>query len=81
MGLWPNMWVFRPKTIQRTDDTGRPQGRYPAIFMLISLLKCVRNGRSKRGVLGGCTGFLIRDMAVRVILDIKNDIFTLWKIP
>ena len=32
------------------------------------------NGGSRRGVLGGCLGFLIRDMEDRVILGIMNDI-------
>ena len=39
-------------------------------------------GGSKRGVLGGCLGFLIRYMEDRVILDVMDDVFfTLKKIP
>ena len=32
--------------------------------------KCVKNGGSRRGVLGGCWGFLTRDLEDRVILDL-----------
>ena len=40
------------------DDLGRPQGRYPEIFMLIFLLEvgqewCVKNGASRMVGLGG----------------------------
>ena len=36
--------------------------------------KCVRKGVSRRGVLGGCWGFLTRDMADRVIPDVMKDV-------
>ena len=38
--------------------------------------KCVRKGGSRRGVLGGCWGFLTRDMEDRVIPDVMNDVFS-----
>ena len=58
------------------DDLGRPQGRYPEIFMLISLLEvCQEGGVNKGGVLGRQWGFLIRDMEERVIPDVMNDVF------
>ena len=37
--------------------------------------KCVRNGGSRRGVLGGHGGFLTGDLEDRVILDVINDVF------
>ena len=70
MGLWPITWAFGLITIQFMDYLGRPQGRYPNIFMLISLLKV-----SRRGVLDGHLGFLIRDLEDRVILDVMVDVF------
>ena len=36
--------------------------------------KCVRNGGSRRGVLGGHIGFLTGDIDDRVIPDIMNDV-------
>ena len=36
--------------------------------------KCVRKGRSRRGVLGGHWGFLTREMEDRVILDNMDDL-------
>ena len=75
MGLWPITWAFGPITIQFMDDIGRPQGRYPENFVLISQLEVCQEGGVKKGVLGGCWGFLTGDMEDRVIPDIMNHVF------
>ena len=42
--------------------------------MLISQLEVCQEGGSRRGVLGGCWGFLTGDMENRVILDTMDDL-------
>ena len=50
LGLWPITWACGQITIQFMDDLGRPQERYPEIFMLISLLEvCQESGVKKVG--------------------------------
>ena len=49
MGLQPISLAFGPKTKQFMDDLGRLQGRYPEIFMLISLLEVCQEGGVKKG--------------------------------
>ena len=41
---WAVGFAFGPITIQFMDDLGRPQGRYPEIFMLIALLEVCQEG-------------------------------------
>ena len=57
------------------DDLGRPQRRYPEIFMSIMLLEVCKEWGSRRGILGGHLNFLIRAMEDRVILDVIDDVF------
>ena len=42
------------------------------ILCLFLYLKCVENGRSRRGLLGGHCGFLTTDLEERVILDFMD---------
>ena len=56
-------------------DVYLPLGRYPENFMLISQLEVCQEGGSRRGVLGGCWGFLTRHMEDRVIPDVMNHVF------
>ena len=59
-----------------------PQGRYSENFVLISQLEVCQEGGSRRGVLGGCCGFLTRDTEHIVVPDIMNNVFfTPRKIP
>ena len=74
-GLWPISWAFGPITIQSMDDLDRLQGRYPEKFVLISQLEVCQERGSRRGVLGGRSGFLTRDMEDRVTPDIMNYVF------
>ena len=55
-----------------------PRGRYPENFVLISQSEVRQEGVSRRGVLGGCWGFLTRDMDDRVIPNIMNDVLLPW---
>ena len=48
-GLWPITWAFGPIIIKFMDDLGRPVGRYPEIFMLISLLSVSGMGGKEGG--------------------------------
>ena len=57
------------------EDIASSQGRYPEIFKLIPLLEACLEWGSRRGVLGGHLGFLIKDMEERVFLDIMDDGF------
>ena len=41
--------------------------------MLILLLEVCQEGGSRRGVLGGCGGFMTGDLEDRVILDVKDN--------
>ena len=75
MGLQPISLAFGPKTKQFMDDLGRLQGRYPEIFMLISLLEVGQEGGSRRGVLGERCGLLTRDMEDIVVPDVMTDVF------
>ena len=56
------------------DDLILPQGSYPENFVLISLLEVCQDWGSRRGILGGHLGFLIRDLEDRVILDVMEDV-------
>ena len=42
--------------------------------MLISQFEVCQKGGSRRGVLGGCLGFLTGDMEDRVIFDTMDDL-------
>ena len=75
LGLRPIPRAFGPITIQSMDDLDRIQGRYPENFVSISQLEVCQEGGVKKGVLGGCWGFLTRDMEDRVIPDVMNDVF------
>ena len=70
-GFWPETWrtgsslmswriLFYPK-----EDTLKVSCWY-------LYHKCVRNGGVRRGLLGGCWGFLTGDMEYRVIRDVMN---------
>ena len=57
------------------NDVFLPLGRYPENFVLISQLEVCQEGGVKKGILGGCWGFLTGDMEDRVIPDIMNDVY------
>ena len=48
LGLWPITWAVGLITVEFMDDLGRLQGRYPEIFMLISLLEVCQEGGIKK---------------------------------
>ena len=54
---------------------GKLQRRYHENMVLISQLEVCQEGVVKKGVLGGCWGFLTGDMEDRVIPDVMNDVF------
>ena len=57
------------------NDVFLPQGRYSENVMLIYQFDVCQEGGVKKGVLGGCGGFLIGNMVDRAIPDIMNDVF------
>ena len=57
------------------DNLCTPKGRYPEVFMLISLFEvCQEGGGSRRRYLEDFCGFLTKDMEDRVIPDVMNDV-------
>ena len=48
---------------------------YPENFVPISQLEGCQEGGVKKGVLGGCWGFLTIDLEDRVILDTMDDLW------
>ena len=55
------------------DVLGRPQGRYPEMFVLISLQEVCQEG-TRMGLLGGHWGFLTGHLEDMVILDVMGDL-------